>query len=277
MYFLFSFLITKFYSNNESIIYIPKDIEIFVEVPNCIEDFISKHRILYNFEMEYIKISTMPKLYLSHERRIFFKNILNIEDDNKILEFISHNIGIEIYSYYQLNIFIELLMGQYRNYNKTGGSNFVFYEGEKDITQDIIENFVKCARYFTSGTFANLLFDKDRINKINGKKEYIKLLGQIYENDLKDYESDDKFNFPLIFLKYDKKHKKWEYRKLYILRNYIGLREIKEPKEINSEYFLSILKEIFDLSPSIERLKEIINKDNYIITNKKFRKMILII
>ena len=275
--FLFSFLITKFYSNNESIIYIPKDIEIFVEVPNCIEDFISKHSILYNFEMEYIRIDRIPNLYLSRERRIFFKNILNIEDNNKILEFISSNIGIEQYSYYQLNIFIELLMGQYKKYNKTGGSNFVFYEGEKDITQYVIENVGKCARYFTSGAFANLLVNKDIINKINGKIEYIKLLGQIYENDLKDYESDDKFRFPLIFLKYDKKHKKGEYRKLYILRNYIGLREIKEPIEKNSEYFLSILKEIFDLAPSIERLKEIINKDNYYITNDIFRKMVLII
>jgi len=41
--FLFSFLITKFYSNSENIIYISKDIEIFVEVPNCFEEFISKY------------------------------------------------------------------------------------------------------------------------------------------------------------------------------------------------------------------------------------------
>ena len=33
--FLFSFLITKFYSNSENVLYIPIDIEIFVEVPNC--------------------------------------------------------------------------------------------------------------------------------------------------------------------------------------------------------------------------------------------------
>ena len=32
--FFFSFLITKFYTNNENIIYIPKDISIYVEVPN---------------------------------------------------------------------------------------------------------------------------------------------------------------------------------------------------------------------------------------------------
>ena len=32
--FLFSFLITKFYSNSENVLYIPIDIEIYVEVPN---------------------------------------------------------------------------------------------------------------------------------------------------------------------------------------------------------------------------------------------------
>ena len=43
--FLFSLLITKFYSNNENIIYIPKEIEIYVEIPNCFTNFISKYGI----------------------------------------------------------------------------------------------------------------------------------------------------------------------------------------------------------------------------------------
>ena len=52
--FLFSFLVTKFYSNNENKIFIPKNIEIYIEVPNCFEDFISKFEILKLFDIDYI-------------------------------------------------------------------------------------------------------------------------------------------------------------------------------------------------------------------------------
>ena len=286
--FLFSFLITKFYSNSENIIYISKDIEIFVEVPNCFEDFISKYKILNSFDIDNIEIDKKPELNLSDERSIFFENMLNTKDNKKFLEFINNNIGIEKYSYHQLNIFINLFIGQYRNYNKTGESKLTFYRGDKVITKEVIENFGKCTKYFTSGAFANLLVDKDKMNKINGKnKEYLKLLGQIYENDLYDYDVNnnnldkkdlnDKFKFPLFFLKYNKEQKKGEYRELYISKNNLGLREIKQPEEKNSEYFLTVLNEILDLSPSIESLKKIIDEDEYIITNDNFRKMVLII
>ena len=48
--FFFSFLITKFYTNNETIIYIPKDIHIYIEIPNCFEDYLSKFSILNIFK-----------------------------------------------------------------------------------------------------------------------------------------------------------------------------------------------------------------------------------
>lgn len=248
----------------------------------------SFQNILNSFDIDIIKIDKKCELNLSYERSIFFENILNTKDNSKFLEFINNNIGIEKYSYHQLNIFINIFIGQYGNYNKTGESKMTFYEGDKAITKDLIENFGKCTKYFTSGAFANLLVDKDKMNKINGKnKEYLKLLGQIYENDLYDYDLNnnnldkedlsDKFKFLLYFLKYNKEQKKGEYRKLYISKKYVGLREIKEPKEKNSEYFLMILNEILDLPPSIKSLKKIIDEDEYIITNDNFRKMVLII
>ena len=43
--FLFSFLITKFYNYKDSIIYVPKDIDIYIEIPNClkmIEELLNK-------------------------------------------------------------------------------------------------------------------------------------------------------------------------------------------------------------------------------------------
>ena len=43
--FLFSFLITKFYSNNENVIYIPINIDIYIEMPNSFKDFVRKSPI----------------------------------------------------------------------------------------------------------------------------------------------------------------------------------------------------------------------------------------
>ena len=129
----------------------------------------SFQNILNSFDIDIIKIDKKCELNLSYERSIFFENILNTKDNSKFLEFINNNIGIEKYSYHQLNIFINIFIGQYGNYNKTGESKMTFYEGDKAITKDLIENFGKCTKYFTSGAFANLLVDKDKMNKINAK------------------------------------------------------------------------------------------------------------
>ena len=47
--FLFSFLITKFYTNNENIIYIPNNIKIYIEVPNSTEDYSLDFLILNDY------------------------------------------------------------------------------------------------------------------------------------------------------------------------------------------------------------------------------------
>ena len=62
--FLFSFLITKFYSNNENIIYIPQNIEIYIEIPNCYKDFMENYAILKSFDLEIIGLPNLPKFHL---------------------------------------------------------------------------------------------------------------------------------------------------------------------------------------------------------------------
>ena len=111
--FLFSFLITKFYSNSENIIYIPKDIEIFIEVPNCFEDFISKYTILKSFEIENIELDKKPDLDLPHEKLLHFKNMLDLNNSKEISGYINKHFEISKYSYHQINIFINLFIGQY--------------------------------------------------------------------------------------------------------------------------------------------------------------------
>ena len=85
--FLFSFLITKFYTNNEDIIYIPNNIKIYIEIPNCIENYLTKIGILNVFNIENIVLGElktneqknitnikMPKLELEQKLIKIFKN-----------------------------------------------------------------------------------------------------------------------------------------------------------------------------------------------------------
>ena len=70
-------------------------------------------------------------------------------------------------SYHQLNIFIDLFIGQY---SKTNNKR-IFYEGEEIATEKVIENFAKCTEYFTSGGYSNILVNKNNI--INGENKII--------------------------------------------------------------------------------------------------------
>ena len=268
--FLFSFLITKFYSNSENIIYISKDIEIYVEVPNCFEDFLSKYKILSSFDIEIIKLEAKPELNLEDEKLLHFKHMLETEDIHKISDFINNFIGIEKYSYHQANIFINLFISQYSKFKIKG-----FMDKGKDVTRQTIENFAKCTNYFNSGAFANLLTNKDEMEKINGKdKEYKKVLSKTYQNDLENLN----FDTPLIFIESE------EYRcELYISKKKLDeelekFRKKPENKDkADSYYFLKKLKYVLNLETDIESLKKIIDKDEYVITYDNFRKMILII
>ena len=75
--FLFSFLITKFYSSNENVIFIPTNIEIYIEIPNSFKDFISHYGILKFFKRDddMITIDNLPELDLPEDRIKLFKNI----------------------------------------------------------------------------------------------------------------------------------------------------------------------------------------------------------
>ena len=274
--FLFSFLITKFYSNSENIIYIPKDIEIFVEVPNCFEDFLSKYKILNSFETEKIELEKKPELDLSDDKLHHFGNMLDLHNNKDISEYINQHFEISKYSYHQITIFINLFIGQY---SKTSNKR-TFYSGGKDVTDKVIKSFENCTKYFTSGSFANLLVNKDLMNKINGNNnEYIKELAKTYENDLEKQQFED----PLIF-RNPKLCGQSYYYILSIKKKYIGFIDFdNNEKKFNnynyesSEYFLDILKDILELETPLSTLKKIIDQDEYVITNDNFRKMVLII
>ena len=264
--FFFSFLVTKFYTNNESIIYIPQDIDIYIEIPNCFIDYLSKFRVLNIFNKENITLQKMPKFNYSNETTKIFKRTLGLESNEDIQKFVEKNIGKGNYSYHQINIFIRLFISQYSKLN----FKFSLSIKGKDITKDFIEQFARCTQYFTNGSFAKLLTSTDK-NKDDEQKDYIDILSEVYKNDLDNM----KFKDPLI----------------YIIKEKLKCEQLQIPDHDSKEYkgskdYLASIKKFLDLPNDVEKgenglrsLLSIIEEENnnYVITNDNFRKMILLV
>ena len=216
--FLFSFLITKFYMNDENIIYVPKDIEIYIEIPNCFENYFSKFGILNIFNYENISLSKIPDLDLPQSIIEFFSLMFGYKTNDKIQKFIKEQIGLEKFSFHQVIIFIKLFISQFNKFN----GKFKFLSHGKDITVECIQEFIKFTKYFTSNCFTRLLNQKD----IDKKNDYIDILSNIYDSDLKG----TKFEIPFIFTT----NKNKEYIAIKIPSN--------NSKSSKSEIYLSDLK-----------------------------------
>ena len=301
--FLFSFLITKFYSSNENVIFIPTNIEIYIEIPNSFKDFINHYGILKFFKRDddMITIDNLPELDLPKDKLNLFKNMLGISDNKKIYEWLIKNIIIERYSYHQIHIFINLFICQY-NIFKGQKICFLGKNGE-DVTKKCIDSFAEATKYFTYGGFSKLLLEK-KDNKETQKDE-VDILSQEYDNDLKN----EKFEKKLIFIVKNKDGKFGDcvgkYYNLNIsteaLKNGEALGNLSEEKkqkrekkkqEMTPEIFekfeyLKILKTILDLDnpvktkkkkdKKLKSLQEIIEEKGYVMTIDNFRKMILIL
>ena len=285
--FFFSFLITKFYSSNENIIYIPNNIDIYVEVPNCFDDYLSKFSILNIFNK--INIEKIPKFNYPKEIIDIFNNVLEIDSNTKMQKWVEKKmkqIGINKYSYHQINIFIHLFISQISQFkNKFQFLQIIKKKDKaeeiiKNVTSECMEKLANCIKYFIDGGFQKLLTGV----YISEKEDYIDKLSEVYDKD-KDLNVKE-FNDPLIFIQENQKkinEKNIEidnYKKYYIA-------ELDNQKHKNSEDYLKKMKEILNLPNSVEELLSILEgndkenykeKDvNYVITNDNFKKMILLV
>jgi len=268
--FLISFLNFKFYKNKENIIYIPKDISIYIEMPNCFENYLSKFCLLNAFPKENIALGNIPPFNFSKEVINIFERILGINSNIGIEQLIKkyfHKLGIEKYSYYQINIFIKLFISQFSIYQ----NKLIFTNNNKDISEKCFEDFFEFSKYFIiNGGFYKLLTGIDNNNDNNGIN-YIDKISEIYNNNLKYLECPD----PLIFLNKDN----MIYSKLNI--------PTKDSKEKN---YLKCIKEILNLPNEVEKDIKIDNKiiksllsiieeknNKYVITFDNFKKIILLI
>ena len=258
--FFFSFLVTKFYINNEDIIYIPNDIDIYLEIPNCFDDYLSKFNILNIFNIENISFENMPEFDYPIAIIDKLNRILEINTNEKLKNFVKHCIGIKNCSYYQIEIFIKIFLSQLGKFN----DKLKFYENQKDITEEIIDHSTRAIHYFLDEKLTNLLQSSK-----NKDIKYIDIFKEIFQEGF----SNIKFAYPLYFIIKEKK----KFFKLFFPEN---------KKYGNSKEYLTKIKEVLDLPNEIEKDKEYLKslisiletEDNkYVITDDNFKKMILLL
>lgn len=111
-------------------------VEIFIEIPNCFNNFLENYPILTYFEMKYISFETREKLRLDNEKNKFFKWMIPKKENSQTPEeYIKANIGTNKFPYLQINIFINLFMNQYKQDNAL----LTFLdENNNDITKECI-------------------------------------------------------------------------------------------------------------------------------------------
>ena len=252
--FLLSFLITKFYINKENIIYIPNDIEIYIEIQNCFDNYFEKFGILKIFHRINITIDNIPKFYFFDfdKEPFILKQIFGKKKEREINDFIKKYIGMEKYSYHQLKIFVKLLIYVFKN--------------NKNININDLTKFSESSKYFTRNGFIKLLQNDnhDIINNKIDKKNYIDLLSELYDED---FQNKNNYKNPLT------------------VPNENGNELIEINLEEKQEY-LSVIKQLLNLPNKINEdygdkksLKSILeyNSDKYIITDDNFKKMVLLI
>ena len=94
--FFFSFLITRFYTNNENIIYIPIDFHIYIEIPNCFDEYLSNFSILNIFKKETITFENMPPFDYPNDIQQHFKNMLDLKSNEDIENYVKKKLEVKI-------------------------------------------------------------------------------------------------------------------------------------------------------------------------------------
>ena len=261
--FFFAFLITKFYTNNENILYIPKDITIYIEIPNCFDDYLSKFSILKIFPQDTLTVENMPRFNYPQEIIMIFDKMLDIKSNEEIQKFVQKYINIPVFSYHQINIFIKIFIAQFGQLNK----KISFFNNGKDVTEQRLKEFAMCSKYFTYGGFSQLLTGLD--NSASKTKNYIDKLSIVYNKDL-----NIDLSVPLIFVNKEKE----KIETLYIPHDSKIYQDSKDYLKC-MKYVLNIPNEVEQDKDNLKSLLSIIEEknNNYVITNDNFKKMILLL
>ena len=228
-YFLFAILITKLYQTNDNILYIPKNINIYVEIPNGPFQFLEDYPILTLFQRTNITldIDSENKLPLDNYKQISTKDLMW---DNKEIDKENNMTCIE------KKIYLKTI-----NY---------LSENAKDEYEEKIK---KAAKSLTKCIYSDKLRKKDASQKNKDEKEKMNYILDFFEFVEKD-AIKIQYDAPLIF----------KTNKGYIE---IDLSD-EEVKNKELKYFLSNLKKVMSLDESEEEIEKMIGdykitEDNY--------------
>ena len=227
-YFLFAILITKLYQTNDNILYIPKNINIYVEIPNGPQQFLDDYPILTLFKRTNI---TYEKIISENSKLVLQKTLswddkeINIEDN--FMTCIEKKNYLNILNYLSSKISDE-------DKNKYG-----------EKIQQAAFGIVKCI-------YSQKLRQKDVSQKNLTEKEKKEYIVNFFDFDeQKALEIQD---FPLIF------RTKNGYVEIDLSNKEVNNKDIK--------YFLTNLKKVMSLDESEEEMINLlgdykITEDNY--------------
>ena len=286
--FLFSLLILRYFGRNDEIFYLPKDVEVKIELPNDSINFFYKFEALSLFsKVKLVKLSIdninsmKPQKDLEDDLHIVYKHLYALENlaslkndkdlksidilfkDNKKekneneFKFILDKIKTKIKNpnYYEIISFIKILSSQLQNFNK---SSLILNENKKKMKSEsddpfwirkiIVEFFFNFSIYLSEGAFSGLYSE---INSIKNS----------YYDKVKYDEDEHKYLILDTFSKHNIKK---------ISLNIIGDYLFVFHKDLNHMSIISNLeeKEGEELYEKIQTLRRIVNpkeieKDTY--------------
>ena len=137
--FIFSFLIQKFYSNNENIFCYEDNINIYIEIPNGFFNFMDKFRLFKKFNIKNIDI--LPKLELNENKFNDFEDMKNdkIMGLKSLFDIQKKNEQLNHYYLYQSDY--QMVFNYLKYLDEIGRKNLFFYNiNEK--TKGFIKNYI---------------------------------------------------------------------------------------------------------------------------------------
>ena len=232
--FLFCFLVTKFYSQNENLFYLSKNVEIKIEIPNGFIEMFYKFPLLDMFEKKYkMSITKLEHLivdpninsniqivcnYLKlfedgkiNDIELYIKNIsikkdefdINVEERNAIsmpqkeCERLIHKyIGIENPTYYQITSFINVLAGQLKKFSMNYQLTVRYLTENGELMN---ENLKVIRQVLVDGFIKNTQhFTKGAYNNLLNSKEEnykVKAFGGVYNEVEQENRAIDALSF----------------------------------------------------------------------------------
>ena len=218
--FLFSIIITKIYRQNEKIIYLPKDIEIKIEIPNGFINFFEKFPILtlipqkpeYKMSIKNLEPLIVPKDVSSNVQIVanYLKQLKNKRINDIDLDF--PGITPEVFRENYVNEFKTIIQAEVLSQEECQELIFEAIKKDKNISYYQIKSFIDVLsvqlKKFTKSFFFNAFDLHFRANDLKNIRtfvveNFIKLTSYFTEGAFTRLINEQKLTHNIMFGQYD--------------------------------------------------------------------------